>query len=362
MARPTINAREAVKDIRSGMTAEALMKKYGLSPAGLDSLLTKLVKAELLAPSEKDALIPKPPPSPVTAWECPACGAAQPEKPHVCPKCGVIVAKYEKRQAELGGAATAAPAPDRDAGPQPPPSPSKPGVTTRKCPFCSEEIQADATKCKHCGEWLQAPPEVRLEEEAEKEKYCPWEDSERLGAFEAFKQTVAGVLLKPTEFFSRVPPSGGYAKPLLFGIMASSAGIMMAQLWSLLFYKSGEGGAVFTVLMIVLSPVIAVIGLGVGAAVAHLCLFIVGGANESFEATFRANCYAAAPQLWNAVPLAGGVISAVWSLVAVVIGLREIHGTDTGKAILAVLLPVIVCCGLILVGVWFLGMAAWFAM
>lgn len=25
---------------------------------------------------------------------------------------------------------------------------------TKKCPYCSEEILADAKKCKHCGEYL----------------------------------------------------------------------------------------------------------------------------------------------------------------------------------------------------------------
>jgi hypothetical protein len=45
------------------------------------------------------------------------------------------------------------------------------------------------------------------------------------------------------------------------------------------------------------------------------------------------------------VPVCGGAIAGIWCLVVECIGLAKAHETTTGKAVLAVFLPVIVCCG-----------------
>ncbi len=43
-------------------------------------------------------------------------------------------------------------------------------VIMKKCPFCAEEIQDEAVKCKHCGEFLSAPSHRQLGEK----KMLPW--------------------------------------------------------------------------------------------------------------------------------------------------------------------------------------------
>jgi hypothetical protein len=90
---------------------------------------------------------------------------------------------------------------------------------------------------------------------------------------------------------------------------------------------------------------------------------IVGGANHSFETTFRVLAFSqgsAGPL--QIIPICGGLISGVWALVCNCIGLARAHETDTGRAVLAVFLPLIVCCGGgLLIAFMFGAMGAWTA-
>lgn len=355
MGKPTISAKDAIRDIREGMDNAALMRKYGVSEAGLRSLMTKLVKAGLMEQSEVDARLAGGEHPVGETWKCPACGTAQPEKQYVCPQCGVIVAKYEKKLSEQAGQPDISGAQERAAPPlqEGPQEKSRPDL--KPCPHCSQPIHVDATKCRHCGRWLE--PSLQSPEDDWDSKYCPWEDRGNLGLFEAIKQTVLGVLFRPTEFFSKTPPTGGLAKPLVFGLIVGSLGIVLTQVWTAVL-QPDKGGLGHVLLWTIFSPVVAAIALFVGSAITHVCLAIVGGANEEYEATFRVQCYAQAAQVWQVLPVAGAFVSTIWTLVAAVIGLREMHGTTSGKAVLAIILPVLVCCGIGIVAAWLIGLAA----
>ena len=201
----------------------------------------------------------------------------------------------------------------------------------------------------------------------------PWEHRQERGFFNAFVETLVMVLTKPGEAFAVMKREGGLGEPLIYALIGGCLGGIVSLLFSMGLQSvgffadrhdmfgamagMGAGSAAF----IVLIPLFVVIGLFIGSAIVHLCLMIVGGANQSFETTFRVLAFSqGSTGPLQMIPVCGGLISGVWALVCSCIGLARAHDTDTGRAVLAVFLPLIVCCGgLMLVLFMLFGLGAW---
>lgn len=187
----------------------------------------------------------------------------------------------------------------------------------------------------------------------------PWEHRAQLGLVKAFTDTLIMVLTKPVEAFQIMRTEGGLVDPLLYAVIGGSFGIIINLLIMLGFGSFGGMmggnrnplGAMFgagagLIFGIVLCPVFIAIGVFIGAGIIHLCLMLVGGAKKSYETTFRVICFAAGSTYPICiVPFCGSYIAGLWALVAECIGLARAHETDIGRAVLAIVLPLVICCG-----------------
>jgi len=203
----------------------------------------------------------------------------------------------------------------------------------------------------------------------------PWEHRQERGLFNAFVETLVMVLTKPGEAFTVMKREGGLGEPLIYALIGGCLGGIVSLLFSLGLQSVGffadrhdtfaamGGMGVGSAAFIVLIPLFIVIGLFIGGAIVHLCLMIVGGANQSFETTFRVIAFSqGSTGPLQMVPICGGLIAGVWALICNCIGLARAHETDTGRAVLAVFLPLIVCCGgVLLIALMLGGLGAWSA-
>src|SRR5947209_7110435 len=200
----------------------------------------------------------------------------------------------------------------------------------------------------------------------------PWDERHSKGLFYAFSETLQMVLTKPGAAFTAMRREGGLGEPLLYGMIGGSFGFIVYFIYNLAFQSLGMfanrnnpfthliGAGIGGIFLIVCAPLFVLIGIFIGSAILHVCLLLVGGARQSFETTFRVVCFAGGsvnPLL--VIPFCGGLIVGIWKIVLYCIGLARAHETDTGRAVLAVFLPLIVCCGgLIVCAMLFGGIGA----
>jgi hypothetical protein len=100
---------------------------------------------------------------------------------------------------------------------------------------------------------------------------------------------------------------------------------------------------------LVLAPIAGAVGVFLTALVTHLLVMVVVGSGQSgFGATFRIIAYSSVTSLVGWIPFIGWIAS-LYRLYLATVGIREMHRTTTGKALLVVLLPAILILVLVVV-------------
>ncbi len=193
----------------------------------------------------------------------------------------------------------------------------------------------------------------------------PWEDRQNLGFVQALVDSVKLFVTAPQEAFRRMRENGDYMSPLLWVVIIG----VVVGLFSFLSSLAFSGGNPFAGLpddlqeqlgpltamasggvgigAIIMTPIMAIIGMFIWAGILHLCLLAVGalgGSQAGFEGTFRAASYSYIGALPSIVPIVGGLVALVWTVFLLVVGISTVHRTTQGKAVIAILIPLALCC------------------
>lgn len=115
-----------------------------------------------------------------------------------------------------------------------------------------------------------------------------------------------------------------------------------------MFTEFMESGGTFILIpvMFILIFVIGIIGIFIGAAIVHLGVLLVGG-NQGYHQTVKSLIYGGTPgYIFGWIPFIG-IIGSIWSLILIIFGVKELHDISTGRAVIAVLLPIIIIAAIV---------------
>jgi hypothetical protein len=176
---------------------------------------------------------------------------------------------------------------------------------------------------------------------------------------QSFINAVRGVVTAPVGFFRGIRREGDFVNPLIFAIICYEVSAILGGLLALVGVYGSRGFGSFLVSLIV-APIFAAIGLFIGAGILHLLvMLIVGSRNSGFEGTYRVAAYSSVTSLVSWIPVIGWIAS-LYGIYLAIMGIREIHNTSTGKAVIVVLIPAVVVFLLVLLIVAAIGAAIFF--
>jgi hypothetical protein len=107
-------------------------------------------------------------------------------------------------------------------------------------------------------------------------------------------------------------------------------------------WQQESGSIAGWITAMIVAPIGGTIALFILAGVVHLLVLLIAGpGNAGFEATFRVAAYTGVTNLATWIPVVGPLVG-LYGIYLAIIGIRELHGTTTGKAATVVLLPFLV--------------------
>jgi hypothetical protein len=198
-----------------------------------------------------------------------------------------------------------------------------------------------------------------------------WERRPEVKLFPAFFTTIREVLFEPGPTFARLPIKGQLMRPTTFYLMLLVIQYALAYLFYAIYIpfmgatndlqRLGVSVGMAEIILPFGLLFLAAMAIGfnfVAAGIFHLILMMLGGANKSYEGTYKVLCYSNCAHLLAFVPCVGSIAALVFFYIASIIGLQKVHGTETWKAAVAMILPGALCC-LVLVGSFiFIAIAA----
>ncbi len=174
----------------------------------------------------------------------------------------------------------------------------------------------------------------------------------------SFADVVKRVVLQPSAFFAGLPRQGSFLNPLVFALICTEISVLLVGLLGLvdvpggpntLIGASGDQGFLEFLGGLVIAPIAGAVGIFLTALVTHvLVVLVIGAGHAGFGATFRIISYSSVTSLASWIPVIGWIFS-LYRLYLATVGIREMHATTTGKALLVVLLPAILVLVLVVV-------------
>jgi hypothetical protein len=174
----------------------------------------------------------------------------------------------------------------------------------------------------------------------------------------SFVDVVRRVVVQPTAFFAGLSRQGSLLGPLVFALICIEVSVVLVGLLTFLgtpggitwlFGARGDQGFLAFLGGLVIAPIAGTVGLFLTALVMHLLIILVVGSRHSgFGATFRVVAYSSVSSLLGWLPFIGWIFS-LYRLYLATVGIRQMHSTTTGRALIVVLLPAILILILVLV-------------